>query len=260
MRAEQIGKEVPRHGPPPDDLFQSLYKGYYPRIHDKDLDPQDWLANYYQTYLERDVRDLLNVGDAETFGRFLRLCAGRCGQLLNLSSLATDCGISHTTARRWLSILEASFIVVLLRPHHQNFSKRMIKSPKLYFLDTGLLCYLLRIRSAEDLRIHAARGPVFEAWAISELLKGYYHRGKEPDVFFWRDSAGHEIDALIDQGKELVPVEIKSGETIADDFLKGIDYWRTLPGQQDAPAGLVYGGGSSFMRRGVAVYSWNDWG
>ena len=166
-----LGKAVPKASgkPPVRSLFETLFAGGYPRIFDKHLDPQDWLRNYYQAYVEKDVRDILNVGDLETFGRFVRLCAGRSSQLLNLSSLAGDAGISHTTARRWLSVLEASFLVFLLRPHHRNFNKRLVKSPKLYFLDSGLLCYLLRIRSPDDLRIHAARGAVFESWVVSEL-------------------------------------------------------------------------------------------
>lgn len=243
-----------------NDLFSMLFAGFYPRIHDKHLDPQSWLANYYQSYLERDVRDLLNVGDIETFGRFVRLCAGRCGQLLNLSSLASDAGISHTTAHRWLSMLEASFIVHLLRPHHRNFNKRMTKSPKLYFLDTGLLCYLLRVHSPEELASHASRGAVFEAWVISELLKAYYNRGTPPDAYFWRDSAGHEVDLLLDQGDGLVAVEIKSGQTIAGDFFAGLNYWRSLEHQADSPAVLVYGGDSSHKRNGISVTSWRDWG
>ena len=260
MDPEAIGRKVPRPHPGGEDLFEVLFKGSYPRIHDQSLDPQQWLGNYVQTYLERDVRELVNVGDLEAFGRFIRLCAGRSGQLLNLSSLGADCGVTHTTAHRWLSVLEASFLIFLLRPHYRNFSKRLVKSPKLYFLDTGLLCYLLRIRSAEDLRVHAARGAVFETFVISELLKSQYHHAAEPDLYFWRDSAGHEIDLVIDQGQDLVAVEIKSSETIADDFFKGLDFWRTLPGQEHAPAALVHGGTDAYLRRGFAVYSWNLWG
>ena len=223
------------------------------------LKPQAWLANYYQTYLERDVRDLLNVGDIEGFGRFVRLCAGRSGQLLNTSSLAADAGVSHTTVRRWLSILEASFVIYLLRPHHRNFNKRLVKSPKLYFLDTGLLCYLLRVQNAADLISHAARGPIFETWVVSEALKNFYNRGAEPDIHFWRDSAGHEIDLLIDQGANQIPIEVKSGQTIAGDFFTGIDYWRNLARQPASGAALVYGGDASYKRRGVSVLSWSNW-
>ncbi|MCX5684080.1 MAG: ATP-binding protein [Planctomycetota bacterium] len=262
MDVAALGKSVPRANgkPPARSLFETLFAGGYPRIFDKHLDPQDWLRNYYQAYVEKDVRDILNVGDLETFGRFLRLCAGRSGQLLSLSALAGDAGISHTTARRWLSALEASFLVFLLRPHHKNFSKRLVKSPKLYFLDSGLLCYLLRIRSPDDLRIHAARGAVFESWVVSEIVKNYVHRGREPDVYFWRDSSAHEVDLVIERGKDLAPVEAKSGETFASDFLDGIRYWRELSGKKDQPAALVYGGEASYLREGVVVMSWKTWG
>jgi predicted AAA+ superfamily ATPase len=262
MGVAALGKVVPKvNGKPPvRSLFETLFAGGYPRIFDKHLDPQDWLRNYYQAYVEKDVRDILNVGDLETFCRFLRLCAGRSGQLLSLSALAGDAGISHTTARRWLSVLEASFLVFLLRPHHRNFNKRLVKSPKLYFLDSGLLCYLLRIRSPDDLRIHAARGAVFESWVVSEAVKNYVHRGLEPDVYFWRDSGAHEIDLLIERGEGLLPVEAKSGETFASDFLDGILYWRGLSGKKDQPAALVYGGEASYLREGVVVMSWKTWG
>jgi predicted AAA+ superfamily ATPase len=241
-------------------VFDLLLHGFYPRIHDKHLDSHEWLGNYCQTYLERDVREIVEVGNLEIFSRFLRLCAGRSGQLLNMASLAADAGISHSTARRWLSILEASFIVYLLQPHHANFNKRLVKSPKLYFFDTGLLCFLLKIRSAEELLIHSARGAVFETWAISEMLKNFYHRGKEPEIYFWRDSQGQEIDLLVECGPSTIPVEIKSGETVADDFFRMLDFWRCLPGHDQTPAALVYGGDNSYLRKNVAVYSWRDWG
>lgn len=259
MAAEDIGARIPRRDPGSDDLFKTLLTGFYPRIHDKGLAPQDWLRNYYLTYVERDVRSAVNVGDIEAFSRFVRLCAGRAGQLLNISSLGADCGVSHPTARRWLSILEASFIIHLLRPHHENFRKRLVKSPKLYFLDTGLLCYLLRIKSPDELQTHALRGAIFETFILSEYLKARLHQGLEPDVYFWRDSAGHEVDLLMDLGSRLVPVEVKSGQTVARDFLKGLDFWRSLSGQEDCPAALVYGGDSSSTRKGTAVYSWRHW-
>jgi len=257
-----LGKAVPKANgkPPVRSLFETLFAGGYPRIFDKHLDPQDWLRNYYQAYVEKDVRDILNVGDLETFGRFVRLCAGRSSQLLNLSSLAGDAGISHTTARRWLSVLEASFLIFLLRPHYRNFNKRLVKSPKLYFLDSGLLCYLLRIRNPDDLRIHAARGAVFESWVVSEIVKNFIHRGLEPDVYFWRDSSAHEIDLVIERGDGLVPVEAKSGETFASDFLDGIRHWRRLTAKKDQPAAMVYGGETSYLREGVVVMSWKTWG
>ncbi|HPQ72191.1 MAG TPA: ATP-binding protein [bacterium] len=238
------------------DLLETLFTGFYPRIHDKGLPPRDWLASYYQTYLERDVRNVLNVGDTETFGRFVRLCAGRCGHLLNLNGLASDCGVSHTTAKRWLSVLEASFIVILLRPHHRNFGKRLIKSPKLYFLDTGLLCYLLQVRSPQELIHRAERGAIFESFVVSELYKNIVHRGEQVGLFFWRDAAGHEVDVIIDLGTTLTPVEVKSGQTVASDFFDNLQYWRKLSGDENAPAALVYGGDQSFKRSGAFVYPW----
>ena len=257
LNTDEIGLKYPSGRQKPDsDLLQWLFTGFYPRIHDKKLSPQEWLKNYTQTYLERDVRDIVNVGDLEAFRRFMALCAGRVGQLLNLSSLAADCGITHTTARRWLSVLETSFIVILLRPHYQNFNKRMVKAPKLYFLDTGLLCYLLRIRKPEELRMHSARGAIFESFVISELYKKALHIGQDPDFYFWRDSAGHEVDVIIDKGLELIPLEIKSGRTVAKDFFKGLDYWKRISGKGDASAALLYAGDQSFQRKGVSVYAW----
>jgi hypothetical protein len=255
----ELTDPFPKYAPTDKTLVQTLFTGFYPRIHDMGLPPQDWLRNYYQTYIERDVRTIVNIGDLETFSRFVRLCAGRSGQLLNLSSLGADCGISHTTARKWLSVLESSFIVYLLRPFHNNLSKRLVKSPKLYFLDTGLLCYLLRIREPEQLVSHAARGALFETFVVAELLKNYLHRGLEADIFFWRDTAGHEIDVVIEAPQGPIPVEVKSGETIASDFFKGLHFWRTLPDQQNAPAVLVYGGDKSLVRNNVHVYSWHLW-
>ena len=252
-----LGRQPPRQRPPVEaDLMETLFRGFYPRIHDTRLDPRHWLRDYHQTYVERDVRQRVNIDDPETFRLFLRMCAGRNGQLLNLSGLAGDAGVSHTTVRRWLSALEASFLVVLLWPHQRSFHKRLIKSPKLYFLDTGLLCHLLRIQSPEELRAHAARGAVFESFVLSELLKARLHRGKEPDIYFWRDSAGHEIDFVVADGETLTPIEARSGQTIAGDFYSGLQFWRKLSGTREAV--LVYGGDRSFRRLGATVYRWSD--
>jgi hypothetical protein len=254
-----IGSTIPRRQTADDDLFAVMFAGFYPRVLADRIEPHDWLRNYYRTYVERDVRQLVNVGDIERFSRFVRLCAGRAGQLLNASSLGADCGITHDTARRWISVLEAGFIVHLLRPHFKNFSKRLIKSPKLYFYDTGLLCFLLGIRKPDELVTHPLRGAIFENFVLGELLKAYANAGEEPGVFFWRDSAGHEVDIVIDHGDELVPVEIKSGATIAADYFQSIAFWRTLTGDADRPAAIVYGGDTSMRRNGVAVYSWRHW-
>ena len=233
-------------------------RGFYPRIHDRGLDSGDWLPQYFQTYVERDVRDLTQVGDLEAFGRFVRLCAGRAGGLLNLSSLGNDCGVSHDTARRWLSVLEASFVTFRLQPYHRRFNKRLTKRPKLYFVDTGLLCWLLRIRDADQLASHAARGAVFENLVIAEALKAGCNAGQPPDLYFWRDHRGNEIDLIVETPDGPHPVEIKSGETVGSDFFKGLAYWRSLTGRS-TPATLVHGGGESYVRNGVDVRAWRDW-
>lgn len=253
----EMGRRAPRALRTPErTLLEVLFTGFYPRIHDRRLPPREWLGGYYQTYLERDVRNVLNVGDLEAFGRFARLCAGRSGQVLNLTGLAADCGLTHTTARRWLSVLEAGFIVALVRPYHRNFGKRLIKAPKLHFLDTGLLCYLLGIGAPADLFQHPARGAVFESFVLSELWKNFTHRGEPPAVYFFRDSTGHEIDFLLDLGSRLVPVEAKSGQTVAADFFAGLEFWQRLPGRGSDPAALVHGGDRCFKQKGAFVYPW----
>lgn len=257
LSIDKLGSELPRRAKPPQQgLMKTLFTGFYPRIHDKKLQPRDWLANYYQTYLERDVRSVVNVGDLEAFGRFVQLCAGRTGQLVNLSGLAADCGVTHTTAKRWLSVLEASFVVLLLRPHYRNYGKRLIKSPKLYFLDSGLLCYLLRIQSADDLHSHAARGAIFETLVLSELHKNFVHRGERPEIYFWRDAAGHEVDFMIEAGREQIMVEAKSAQTVADDFFDGLKHLRRLSAPSRGRQALVYGGNQAYIRDNVAVYPW----
>jgi len=244
--------------PPSLDRDTVLYQGLYPRIYDKKLDAHDWLSSYYRTYVERDVRDVINIGNLDAFQRFVRLCAGRAGQLLNLSSLAADCGISHTTARQWLSVLQAGFIVHLLPPHHENFSKRLIKSPKLYFLDSGLLCYLLRVREPDDLVNHPLRGAIFESFVVSEIYKAFAHAGEAPPLYFWRDRTGHEVDLVIDAGKKLIPVEIKSGETVAETYFNGLNYYRSLAKKSAAPGVLVYGGDKSYRRDSHIVRTWHQ--
>lgn len=261
MDMDSLGKTIPPRikKTPRVTLFELMFKGFYPPIYDQTLPPQDWLANYYRTYVERDVRQVLNLGDVETFARFVRLCAGRSGQLLNMSSLAVDSGISVPTVKRWLSLLQTSFLVYLLPSYHSNLKKRLVKSPKLYFYDTGLLCYLLRIRNVEELITHSARGAVFETFVISELFKNYYNHGREPDVYFWRDSVGHEVDVIIDNGPEQIPIEIKSGQTIVGEFFAGLEYWRSLPGQDNCRPILIYGGDESYFRKNTAVLSWSHW-
>ena len=242
--------------PPARSWCETLFSGFYPRIHDKGVPPQDWLANYYQTYLQRDVRQTVNVGNLETFRRFVMFCAARSGQQVNYSNLAMLTGISQPTARTWLSILEASFVVMQLAPYHRNFNKRVVKAPKLYFLDPGLLCYLLRIRSPSELEFHSALGAVFESFVVSEFVKRALHRGQEPDLYFWRDSNGREVDLILECGNRQIPVEIKAGQTVRAEALKGLDYWRKLVGDSGVPAALIYGGDRFDVRGKTHVLPW----
>ena len=248
QRAGKIGKNIDK----------ILFDGAYPPIFDRGLEPHPWHGNYVRTYLERDVRQLIKVQDLGTFQRFLKLCAGRTGQLLNLSSLANDCGITHNTAKAWTSVLEASYIVHLLPPHQQNFNKRLVKTPKLYFLDTGIATWLLGIQNSEQLATHVQRGALFESWVISELLKTRYNAGETSNLYFWRDRSGHEVDLLIDHGTHLSPLEIKSGQTINKDYFKGLEFWKNLAGDNAGKAWLVYGGDSRQIRSDVTVLPWYE--
>ncbi|OPZ97440.1 MAG: hypothetical protein BWY71_01617 [Planctomycetes bacterium ADurb.Bin412] len=235
-----------------------MWRGFYPPLHERQLNPTNWFKSYVQTYLERDVRNMLNIRDLGDFQRFLRLCAGRSGQLLNSSQLAADTGISTKTAQAWISVLEAGYLVFLLRPHHANFSKRLIKSPKLYFFDTGLLCWLLGIHEPDQLAVHPLRGAVFETMVAAEVMKSRFNRGLEPGLFFWRDQSGREVDLLADHGRLLLPAEVKSGKTIAAEAFTGLEYWRRLAGGKCGRPLLIYGGDDSFERQDIGVFSWRD--
>ena len=242
----------------PEAVDALLFKGGYPPLYDRPLQANDWLPNYVMTYLERDVRQLLAVRDLALFQRFLKLCAARTGQLLNLSSLAVDCGISHVTARQWLSVLEAGYIVFLLPPYHRNFGKRLVKTPKLYFLDTGLAAHLLGIRDAPTLATHAQRGALFETLVVAEYVKRAFHAGQAADLYFWRDSAGHEVDLLSEQGGKLQAVEIKSGATLASDWFAALRRWQAFVGEETLPPVLIYGGDAAYQREGVEVVGWKS--
>jgi len=211
-------RELDRAKAAPSTLNESLLVGGYPALYDRDLEPASWFAAYVTAYVERDVRQLLKVQDLEAFQRFVRLCAGRSGQILNLSSLATDCGIRHNTARAWLSVLEASYLVFALQPHYANFNKRLIKAPKIYFYDTGLLCWLLGIREVAQLESHPLRGAIFETYVVAELTKARFNQGERAGLHYWRDSNGNEVDVLAEVGTKLMPIEIKAGQTVNPDF------------------------------------------
>ena len=241
-----------------EDADRALFQGGYPPIHDRRLDPAGWFANYVQTYLERDVRQLIQVRDLAQFQRFLRLCAGRSAQLLNLSALGEEAGVSHNTAREWLSVLEASFVIHRLPPYHRNFNKRLVKTPKLYFLDSGLMAWLLGIEHAEQIATHPLRGAIFETWVVSEFVKRRTNAGQPPNLFFWRDRAGHEIDLLLHENGVIRPVEIKSGATFQREALRGLEKWRDIAGPEAGQPMLVYGGSESQSRTQVDLVSWRE--
>ncbi len=241
----------------PSSVEDLLLNGLYPPVYDRNIPASSWYSDYILTYLERDVRQLLNVHDLRTFHSFVQMCAARTGQLLNLSSLASDCGITHNTAKSWISILEASYILHLLPPHHRNFKKRLIKSPKIYFYDTGLVCALLSIQKADQLKIHPIRGQLFETWAVSELIKHRFNHGLLSNLYFWRDSQGHEMDVIIENGDQLTPIEIKSGQTINPDYFSGMTYWRHLD-PSDTQSYLVYAGDQQQVRSSCNVVGWRD--
>ena len=248
--------ELDRAGVKPSDIDTMLFIGGYPPLYDRDLSPRFWFPAYVTANVERDVRQLLNVQDLDIFQRFLSLCAGRSGQLLNLSALASECGITHNTAKAWISVLEASYILFQLRPHHANFRKRLVKSPKIYFYDTGLLCWLLGIQEAKQVVTHPLRGSIFETFIVSELMKTRFNRMENVGFYFWRDSNGNEIDVIADYGGRLMPIEIKSGQTLNRDFFSGLERWMALAGDQAFAPALVYGGTETGERRGVRVYGW----
>lgn len=227
---------------------QLIFKGGYPEIYQKDIDPKKYYDNYIRTYVERDVRLLKNITDLYTFERFLRLCAGRTGQLLNMSSLAADVGVDVKTIGSWLGVLEASFIAFRLYPYHENYNKRIVKMPKLYFYDTGLASALMGIEDVSQLNIHPLRGGLFENLVVVDFLKRLYNNGKQNNLYFWRDNIGNEVDLLIKKGANRYPVEIKSAQTISDEFFKGIRYWNKLTNTEGGY--LVYAGDMLQKRSG----------
>lgn len=231
-----------------------IQTGFYPRIYDKNIDPNDFYPSYLQTYIERDVRTLKAIENLNAFTRFLGLCAGRVGQILNISSLANDAGISVNTVKSWLSLLEASFIIYLLQPYYKNFNKRLIKSPKLYFYDTGVVSALLKITNANMVRNHYAYGSLFENLVISEIIKIQNHLGKHPSIYYWRESNGSEIDCIIEKGNdEITAIEIKGGETYSKDYIKNLI---KFPGNKGIEKIVVYAGDTTSNISGIKIIPW----
>lgn len=240
-----------------DRLWETLLLGGYPEPVTELEVRTFWHADYVRTFVERDVRQILNIHDTLAFQRFLQLAAGRTGQILNTTQLASDAGISASACRQWLSVLETSGIIHLLRPHFRNFNKRITKSPKLYFNDTGLVCRLLGIRDAGVLSSHPLVGAIFETWVLSELRKIWLNQGEEPPLWYWRDPAGIEIDVLIDEGGLLHPVEIKSGATIDSQWLATLNRWVEQAESEAGQPILIHGGDAEHVRSGVVLHAWS---
>lgn len=239
------------------DQYESLiFNGQYPRIYDRDLHPSDFYPSYIQTYVERDVRMIKNIGDINSFIQFIQLCAGRTGQLINYTSLANDAGISPNTAKAWISILETSYIVYRLQPYHKNFNKRLVKSPKLYFYDTGVACSLLGIRNENQVGTHFLKGALFENLIINEFIKYKFNRGQRRYPYFWQDSRGKEIDCLLVDGENITPIEIKSGKTISNSYFDNLKYWYQLTGMSEDHGYVVYGGEQSLQTSTGSFISW----
>jgi hypothetical protein len=243
---------------PSTDLETRLFLGGYPEPALKPEIADFWFADYERTYLERDVRLLVNVTNLQLFSQFIRLVANRVGSLLNIASLSNDLGLSENGCRKWLTILEASGVIFRLAPYYQNFNKRIVKSPKIYFNDTGLVCYLLGIKNSEQLRNHRSSGSVFENYVIAEIRKQIINQGKVPACYFWRDKAGVEIDLLIDDGSDLKAIEIKKGKTFTSDWLKAIKKWSVWAKQPMDHCHVVYGGNTPLVFDDVAVHSWQS--
>jgi len=241
-----------------DDYLTNLMKGFYPAIYDRNIPSKTFYNNYIQTYIQRDVTELINIRDLRLFQNFLGLCAARAGQLLNLNALANECGVSQPTAKSWLSALESSYILFQLHPYHKNFSKRIVKTPKLYFYDSGLLCHLLKISRKDQLQTHPFKGALFENAMIAEYVKQMYHHDTIKDIWFWRDSAGHEVDFMIEEEQGLEIVEFKASKTVMPEMFKGLSYFEELSDWKNLKKTLVYGGDTTQKRTAATVKPWKQ--
>ena len=250
-------QELQAAGKLPADVNKVLFKGLYPRLYGSRVNPVDWYPSYIETYMQRDVREIKNIPNLNYFQKFLQLLAGRHGQQLNLTALGSEVGVVHNTIASWISILEASYIIFLLKPHFNNFNKRVTKTPKIYFYDSGLVCSLLGIEKAEQLNTHHIKGALFEGLVISELVKARYNLGLPNNCYYWRDKSGNEIDCIIDKAGSLTPVEIKSGKTINSDYFSNIKYWKTISENQNKGY-VVYGGNDKQKLQDNIIISWQD--
>lgn len=244
---------------PDEKPYESLiFKGQYPPIYDRNIAPTDFYPAYIQTYVEKDVRLMKNIGDMNAFIQFTQLCAGRIGQLLNYASLASDAGISPNTAKAWISILESSYILYRLQPYYRNFNKRLVKSPKLYFYDMGVACSLLGIREESQVNLHYLKGGLFENLILNEFIKRNFHHGENRQPYFWQDNHGKEIDCLLVNGDEVTPVEIKAGKTMSISYFDNLQYWRRLTVAAENTGYVVYGGEQSLLTSAGYLISWRE--
>ena len=241
-----------------NNYAEHIWLGGYPEVIADAINPTDWYPNYISTYIERDVRQLKNINNLLLFTKLLRMCAGRTGQILNMASLANDCDIDQKTVSAWLGVLQSSYIIYLLKPYYNNFNKRIMKTPKLYFYDTGVVCSLLGIKSAEQIALHSAKGALFENLIVSELLKNRFNAGESDNLFYWRDKTGNEVDIITENAGQLTAIELKAGETINADFFKGLTYFSAISGQNVENL-LVYGGNQTQIRsNGISVKPWSN--
>jgi predicted AAA+ superfamily ATPase len=241
----------------PESDLTLMINGFYPPIYDQFIPVNDWCPNYIRTYIERDVRQVKNVTDLIVFERFIKILAGRTAQEFNASSLALETGVDVKTIQSWVGILESSYIVYLLKPHYKNFNKTIVKRPKIYFYDTALVCSLMGIRTEDQLDLNPAKGAIFENMVINEFVKNCTNSGSEINLYYWRDKTGHEIDLIVDNFPDLLPIEIKSGKTINSEFFKNLIYWMKLSGNNKAQ--LLYGGDQyQKYSSGIEVKNWRS--
>ena len=239
-------------------LEELMFTGFYPRIYDQNIRPSSFYKSYLSTYIEKDIRLIKNIVDYDSFYKFIKIMAGRTGQVLNTLAISNECDISHNTVKEWLSVLETSYITYKLKPFYKNYNKRLIKNSKIYFYDTGFVCYLLGIKNIENLNTHYGKGNIFETFVVSDFIKNNFNKGESRDFYFWRDSQKKEIDLIVDDGINLKGIEIKSGRTVKDDFFKGLGYWNALSKNDPKNSYLIYAGESEHKRKNINIVNWKN--
>lgn len=241
----------------PINVNEIIYKGFFPPIYDRNIPISDWMPSYIQTYLERDVRQIKNITNLDLFSRFIQLCAGRTGQLMNISSIGNEIGVTDNTIKSWFSVLEASFIIYMLKPFYKNFNKRIVKSRKLYFIDSGLASSLLNIRNINQMETHFLKGGLFENLVIIEVLKYFFNKGEIPQLYYWRDNKGNEIDLILEIDNKLFAIEIKASQTISSHFFYNLNYFEKIVDKTEIKKIIVYSGYQYQYRNDIHIIPWN---